>query len=312
MTIDLSAWDTLVRADVIQGYTESPVVLDGSFIKKVHTNQAAMIFPKLNPRVPRNDVDGGGPLGFNSFTEPGVTLAPDSPLKMHEDIPDSDMNTQQMSLESDLAKRLGIDLRYGHDNRLIAFATNQGIARSSFAGRVIWNNNPANEDTVEKRGDAAGEVLSDILKNFAEAQVGSPTRKYVVFEPDLFFNLMNSKFVRSRDFTTDTDNAGTVMRIRFGGLTVTSSVSIFNSNQAGGAGELLDNAPAKYLADFTLERVSGCAWSEDAMGVGYVEPLSVRSSYEASREGLLIRARTQFGTTATQSSGFSYVSEVIA
>lgn len=310
MTLDVSAWDTQVRADVIQGYTESPVVLDGSFIKKVHTNQASLIFPKLARRFPTNGADGGSALGFNSETEPGVALTLDTPLKMHEDIPDSAMNTQQQTIEGDFATRLGRDLRYGHDNRLIAFSTNQGIARGSFAGRVQWQNIPATQDTTEKRGDAAGEVLSDILKNFAEAEVGAPTRKYVVFEPDLFFNLMNSRFVRSRDFSSDTDNSGNVMRIRFGGLTVTSAVSIFNSDQDGSAGTRLSGAAAKYLANFSTERVSGCAWSEDALAVGYVEPLNVRSSYEASREGLLIRARTHFGVTATQDA-FVYVSEVI-
>ncbi len=312
MTLSVSAWDTLVRADVIQGFTESGVVPDGSFIKKVHTNQAALIFPKLDRRFPTNLPDGGGVLGFGSQTEPGITLALDDPLKMHEDIPDSAINSQQETIEGDFAVRLGRDLRYGHDNRLIAFATNSGIARTSFAGRVQWQNIPATQNTTELRGDAAGEVLSDCLKNFADAEVGDLTRKYVVFEPDLFYNLLNSRFVRSRDFTTDTDNSGNVMRIRFGGLTVSSAVSIFNSNQTGVTGSKLDNAAAKYLADFTTERVSGVAWSEDAMGVGYVEPLNVRSSYEASREGLLIRARTHFGTTATQSEGFVYVSEVIA
>jgi len=311
MTLSVSAWDTQVRADVIQGFTESGVVPDGSFIKKVHTNQASLIFPKLNRRFPENTPDGGAALGFLSETEPGITLALDEPLKLHEDIPDSAMNTQQGTIEGDFSVRLGRDLRYGHDNRLIAFATNQGIARSSFAGRVQWQNVPATQDTTEKRGDAAGEVLSDCLKNFADAEVGDTTRKYVVFEPDLFYNLLNSKFVRSRDFTTDADNSGNVMRIRFGGLTVSSAVSIFNSDQDGSAGTRLFGAAAKYLANFSTERVSGVAWSEDALAVGYVEPLNVRSSYEASREGLLIRARTHFGTTATQDA-FVYVSEVIA
>ena len=311
MAVDFGGWDTLVRADVIQGYTEGGFVQEGSFIKKVHTNQAALIFPTISRTFAGNAADGGDELDHSANTETGITMALDLPLKLHQDIPDSSLNTQMQSIEGDFAKRLGMDLRNSHDNRLVAFATNQGIARSSFAGRVQWQNVPAAEDTTEKRGDAAGEALSDILKNFAEAEVGDATRKYVIFKPDLFFNLMNSKFVRSRDFSSDTDNSGNVMRIRFGGLTVTSAVAIFNQDFSSPVTKLL-TAPAKYLANFTTELVAGCAWSEDAMGVGYVEPLNVRSSYEASREGLLIRARTHFGTTSTQPSGFVYVSEVVA
>ncbi len=311
MTLDISAWDTVVRSDVIQGYSESPIVLDGSFLKKVHTNQASLTFPKIEKRIADNAPDGGNELGFLSVVEPNVALTLDNPLKLHEDIPDSAMNVSQTTIEGDFAKRLGTDLRYGHDLRLIAFATNQGIARTSFAGRVIWANNPANEDTTEKRGDAAGEVLSGVLKGFAAAEIGDNVRKYVVFAPDLFFNLMNSRFVRSRDFSSESDNTGNVMRIRFGGLTVTSAVAIFNLDEDPGV-KLGPNAPSKYTGDFTVNRIQGCAWAEDALAVGYVEPLSVRSSYEASREGLLIRARVHFGTTATQSEGFQYVSEVVA
>ncbi len=311
-TLNVSAWNTKIRADVIQGYTEGGIVVDGSFIKKVHTNQASLIFPKITRKFADNVADGGVALAFTSGTEPGVTLSVDEPLKMHEDIPDSAMNLQQETIEGDFATRLGRDLRYSHDLRLVAFSTNQGIARSSFAGRVQWQNVPASENTVELRGDAAGETLSDILKNFSEAEVADTTRKYVIFKPDLFFNLLNSRFVRSRDFVSDADNAGNVLRIRFGGLTVTSAKAIFDQDESADPSPRLGLAPAKYHADFTAELVAGCAWSEDALGVGYVEPLNVRSSYEASREGLLIRARTQFGVTATQDTGFVYVSEVVA
>lgn len=302
---DWSAWDTLVRSDVVQGYTESPIVLDGSYIKKVHTNQAALIFPIIARSYPANAADGAAVLGITGATESAVTLALDNPCKLHRDIPDSAMNTQQITLEGDYAKRLGKDLRCGHDNRLIAFALNQAVARST-AGLVNWQDTPAVQSTTELRGDAAGEALSDILKNFAAAEIGDDVRKYVVFHPDLFFNLLNSRFVRSRDFTTDTDNAGNVSRIRFGGLTVTSAVSVLNQDEDPVVKNV--TAPDKYKGDFT--GLFGVAWAEDALGVGYVEPLHVASSYEASREGLLIRARTHFGTVATQPTGYVQVTRV--
>lgn len=306
--LDVSAWDTQVRADVIQGYGESAIVPDGAFYQKVHTNQASLIFPKLTKRFAANSADGAAQLGVQSETEPGVALALDNPLKLYEYIPTSALNTQQGTIEGDFGERLGRDLRRGHDNRLIAFATAQGIARAANIGEISWQTGVGYVTSLEK-AEAAGDVLKDILKNFAASQIPENERKYVVVDPDLYFDLLRSDMVRNRDFASGQDNRSTVDRIMFGGLTVLPAQSIWGTDQDASAGTELEGAPAKYLDDYST--YFGCGWSEPALGVGYVETLHTQVDNAPTWESVLVRARTQFGTAARQAEGFIAVVKVI-
>ena len=141
MAIDLSNWDTTVRASVIQGYAESAIFPDEAYDRRVHTNQASLVFPKITKRFATNGVDGTLLTPNSPTADPAVTLALDNPLKLHDYIPYSALNTQQASLEGDWAERLGRDLRRGQDNRFISFGLQCAIGSGSPlapATRGIW------------------------------------------------------------------------------------------------------------------------------------------------------------------------------
>lgn len=301
MTLDVSAWNTTVRDRTIQAFAESEIVPNGSFDARNFPNQANLRFPKISKRYAQNAADDSADLGVGAVTEPTVTLSLDNPLKLWDYIPQSALNTQQQSIDGDYAVRLGRDLRRGHDNRLIAFAVNQAIARAGSAGLVAWDDDGATE---EARGDAAGAVLKKILQNFANAQVPDNEPKWGILHPDLFFDLLSSRFARSRDFTMSSDNSGHVTEIQFGGARFRPAVSIFKQDFTL-EGTELDGAPAKYLADFTT--VDGVAWAGSALGVGYVETASTQTDYIPQKESLLVKARMQFGTASKQAEAFCYV-----
>ncbi len=301
MTLDVSAWNDTVRDRVIQAFAESEIVPNGSFDSRNFPNHANLRFPKISKRFAQNAPDDSATLGVDNVVEPTVTLSLDDPLKLWEYIPQSALNTQQQSIDSDYGTRLGRDLRRGHDNRLIAFSVKQAVARAASAGKVTWD---PTGTTEEAKGDNAGEVLKEIIRNFANAQVPDNEPKYGILHPDLFFDLLSSRFSRSRDFTSDSDSSGRITSIRFGGIEFRPAVSIFDQDFSSPVTEL-DGAPAKYLQDFTDH--FGVAWAGSALGVGYVEPAGTSSDYIPQKESLLVKARMHLGTASKQDEAFVFV-----
>ncbi len=302
--IDVTSWATTVRASVIQGYAESAIFPDEAMDRRIHTNQASLVFPKLDPRFPSNKADGSL-LADSTDTEPAVNLALDLPLKMHTYIPYSALNTESVTIEGDYSERLGRDLRAGQDNRFVAFCLKTAIARSSNAGRVFWQTG-VGFTTDDQQAESAANVVRDILKNFADNEVPDSERKYVLVSPSIFFDLLRSKMIRSRDFTSDSDNSGQLSRISFGDATIMRAVSVFDQDFSSPTTKLL-LAPSKYLADYSGN--FGIGWVGNAFGTGYVETINTRVSDQPAHEAVLVNARVHFGTTNKLDEGFVYVDE---
>jgi len=302
--IDVTAWATTVRSSVIQGYAESAIFPDEGMDRRVHTNQASLVFPKLNARFPENRADGSL-LADSTDTEPAVNLALDLPLKMHTYIPYSALNTEQITIEGDYSERLGRDLRRGQDNRFISFCMNTASGRAANAGRVQWQTG-VGFTTDDQKAESAANVVRDILRNFADNEVPDGDRKYVILDPSIFFDLLRSKMLRSRDFTTDSDNSGQLSRISFGDATISRAVSTFDQDFTL-EGTKLNGAPAKYLGDFSGQ--FGIGWVGNAFGTGYVETLNTRVSDQPAHEAVLVNARVHFGVTSKQDEGFVFVEE---
>lgn len=304
MPINVTAWATTVRASIIQGYAESAIFPEEAMDRRVHKNQASLVFPKLEARFPENRADGII-LVAGSPSEPAVTLTLDLPLKMHEYIPYSALNTEQVTIEGDYSERLGRDLRRGQDNRFVAFCLRTASDRAGNAGRVLWQTG-AGFVTDEEKAESAANVVRDILKNFADNEVPDNERKYVLLSPEIFFDLLRSKMLRSRDFTSDSDNSGPLSRLRFGDAIITRAVSILDQDFTTEGGKL-NGAPAKYLGDFQGQH--GIGWVGSAFGTGFVETLNTRVSDSPEHEAVLVNARVHFGTASKQDEGFVFVEE---
>ena len=319
MALDLSNWDTTVRASVIQAFAESAIVPDESYDRRVHTNQASLVFPKISKRFAQNKADGTILTPNTPGADPAVSLALDQPLKLHDYLPYSAMNTQQATLEGDWAERLGRDLRRGQDNRFIAFsiqcAIGGGTTLAPDSG-VFWETG-VGFTTDDQKAEAAANVIRDILKKFADNQVPDNERKYIIVTPEIFFDSLRSQMLRSRDFTQDSNNAGQLSRIQFGEATIMRAVSIFDTDQDGTSDTELFGAPAKYLDDYsevsgTSEGVHGVGWAgPSSLGVGFVETLNTRVSDSPEHESVLVNARLQMGTACKQDEGFVSVVKTV-
>lgn len=290
MPLTTTNWNaTQTSLEVIQAYTDAAIVPDNAFIKAVG-REAQTLFPSISARTATNAADGSAALTIGSTTETAVTLQPDSPLKVWEYIPYSNINTSPVNFISAYTQRLGADLRDAHDRRIINLVMKTAAAVAAGAQEIIFDN--------EGTGSAVAGALKDTVVYMDLAKIPQDNR-FLFLRPTEMGKLFDIASIRSGDFITGADNKNNLTRLMFMGLNCISYNGWFNTDTSA-----LSGLAAKYQfnAASATQPYVGAAWQRNALAIQYFEEVNVKSSNQDVYESMLVTARLQMGTAVLRTS----------
>jgi hypothetical protein len=288
MALTTSAWDgKKTELNVIQAYTESALVPDSAFMR-AQGAEAQTVFPNVAARTATNAADGTAALAIASNTDTATTLSADTPLKVWEYIPYSNINTSPVNFINSYSTRLGSDLREGHDQRIVALGA---ITAAATGTTVLFDD--------EGTGSAVVAALKDTVVQFDTLKTPQLGR-YCFLSPVQMGKLFDVSSIRSGDFISGADNVNNLIRLNFMGMTVISGNFVFNVDHSSNT-----NFASKYRANFAgAQPVWGVAWHNAAYAVQYFEPVNVKDSAQDVYESMLITARVHMGTAVVRNTNF--------
>lgn len=288
MALTTSNWDgKKVQIDVIQAYTENTIVPIESYMRAVGP-EAQSVFPNISARTAKNAADGTGTLAIASVTETATTLSADTPLKVWEYIPLSNVNTSPVNFLSSYTQRLGADLADAQDKRLVNFAAKTAIASGT---TVLFDDEGTGSAVVAAFKDIA--VQYDVLKTPQD-------NRHLFVQPATLGKVYDQAQIRSGDYISGADNKMNMTRLQFMGLNIYSGSFNFNVDTSADA-----NYPSKYQVALNgAQPYLGASWHKNALAVQFFEEANVKSSFQDPEESYLVVARCQFGTAAVRGTNF--------